>query len=506
MADIDEKTGVETGAEEQPGVSSDAENELQDTQDDVVVDADKKGEPEAKADDEPDKKADDKSDIDFEALLLDDTDESAADKTEAEADKSVKTGTLSERIVALKEIASQLDAVPENQDANFNRLRKLNRELVKAQLDDAEVSSRLSTYGTPEKVEEALELAESLNGYDLTTGSPSAQKFAEVLAAKDPDKAYNAALNLMAQKMADGTPISDVILRKVLQLDPQRIAAFQAISRGETPEGYEGIIAVDEKLQAVNPTFHDAYKRLSPGQRTLVDSGFEQFATPAEKAEAERIMQDSQKVIQEAKTQAANAEQAEATYRTTLETKATEIRSEATKTIGANISTGLDRVQFSSDADVNATMRFAVERAIFDLVNDEPYIRDRADAYFTERGVDMKDVRPKIDFWYKQLVNNADIETVATVKGQKDAAQTAGDNRRAAEARLAGFGRLLAAKVAQKTGAALATISKEKAKEPKDVIPDINADDSASRQGRKPLDWRTTMKATKDGKRLSSGA
>jgi hypothetical protein len=447
---------------------------------------------------------------DFEAVLFTPDEpkgEEGGDKAKKEEESgssssdATKPSALSDRLKTLKEIAAQLDAVPENQDANFNRLRKLNREMIKEQIGKVESLEKLEAYGSPERVEQALSLLDGLNGYDTERGVPSAHKFAESLHQQNPEVAYNAALNLMRFSSKDGKPFAELFTRNVLGLDPARLADFQAISKGEIPEGYEGMAASPDEIAAIEPQFHDAFKRLTPKQKEIVKDGYDQYATQTEKAEAVRVLQDSQKVIGDEKGKAEKKAQDEASFVKNLETKATEIEGQSTETIGTRIQSGLEKLVFSSDTAVDMTMKQAVNNQIFNLVNDSPYIRKTAENYFTAMGVDITAQRPKIDYLFGRLSENIDIETVATLRGQTKSAEEAHRVRVEAENRLAAIGLSLIAQVARRTKAGLA--AKGAVKLPENQLPAVTTTSSEG-QPSAAFDYKAAAAATREGKTLKA--
>jgi hypothetical protein len=453
------------------------------------------------------------SDIDFEAVLFaPDPDEKPDEEggkgktaeegkePDAEKGKAPAEPTLTDKLSKAKAIADQLDALPESQDANFNRLRKLNRELVQKEIDGLDAVERLAAYGDPEKIEKALALVDSLNGYDLTTMQPSSKAFVEKLNADSPDTAYNVAMNVLALTNKDGKAYAEIFTRNVLGLDPSRLADFQALSRGEVPEGYEGIVAATKEFESIPEEYHDAYKRLGPKVREIVQEGLEQFATAAEKAEAMRLLSESQEQVNKVRKDAEDAAKADDVLRGELDTKAIELENATTESIGTKVSRGLDRLAFSPDAVVNATMRSAVETRIFDLVHESSFIRGKAETYFTSVGVDMKAVRPQIDRHYKTIQDNLDVETVASVKGQKAIATQAADRRAEAERHLASIALKLVAEVAKKTKAGIA----KGVNLPVGFVPDPGKRSTSSSNSGESLDWKTAAAATREGKTVGA--
>jgi hypothetical protein len=440
---------------------------------------------------------------DFEAALFD-TEEKKTEgeegaKTTDDTAAAAKSTSIGESLKTLREIAAQLDNLPESQDANFNRLRKMNRTLVNEQITKFEAAEKLEAYGDTARVEQALNLFDGLHGYDTTNGQPSAHKFAESLVQQDPEIAYNAALNIMRHSTKDGKPFAEVFTRHVLGIDPARLKDFQAISKGEIPEGYEGFVPKAEELQIIPTEFHDAYKRLTPKLREIVNDGFDQYATQADKTEAVRLLQESQKVISVDRQKAEDATKQEETLRSNLEAKATEFEAASTETIGTRINSGLDKIAFSSDEAVDLTMKQAVGNQIFNLVHEAPFIRKSAEEYFTKMGVDVKTERPKIDYWFNRLSENIDIETVATLKGQAKAAEEAHRVRLQAETQLAAIGLKLIANVARKTKAGL--VNRGSVKLPENVIPAPKTDSQATQSG-KVIDYKSAAAATREGKVL----
>lgn len=459
---------------------------------------------ETKSEDKKADKADkDEDEVDFESVLLAEDDKSEADKDTKEESKTETPSNLSDSLKTLKELAEQLDNLPENQDANFNKLRKMNRELIKGEITKLEAAERVASFGDLDKVEEGLTLLDDLDGYDHEIGQPSTKAFADKLVAKDPEKGYNLALNLMLGKTKDGREFAEVFTRRVLGLDPDRLKDFQAISKGEVPEGYEGMIAVTKDLERVDPQFHDAFKRLTPKQREIVAEGLDQYATQGEKIEALQILQESQKVLESnRKDQADQAEKTE-TLQNNIVTKAMEFEATATESIGTKLTNGLEKVVFSSDQTIDLTMKQAVETRLFDLVHESAYVRGRAEAYFKKMGIELD--RKKLDYHYNRLSDNIDIEAVATSKGQKDAATKAHNARVEAEKQIAAIGLGLIARIARKAGGKLASQAAEKTKVPKNNLPATKRQDSSAGNGSKPLTWKEAAAATRAGKSIGAG-
>lgn len=446
-------------------------------------------------------------DTDFESVLLAPEDDSTkGGDEEGKGAAPAATGSLSEYVTTLKGIREALENLPENADEGSvtKKLRQLNRELLTKH--EAEVSdyARLEQFGSRDRIEDALSLYDGLNGYDTTRGAPSAHKAAEMLVEKQPEIAYNLALNVMRHNTKEGTPFAELFTRNVLGLDPKRIADFQAISRGEIPEGYEGMIASTEDLAAINPSFHDAYKRLTPKMREIVKEGMDQYARPDEKAEAQRILQDSLKAINDAKKDEQDAATKDANLAKNLETKAIEIEGESTTNVGTRIQSGLDKLVFSSDVAVDLTMKQALNTQVFNLVHESQYVRNQAENYFKAIGVDIARERKNIDYHFSRLSENIDIEAVARTKGQVKAAEEAHRVRKDAETRLAAIGLSLVAQVARKTKAGLK--AKGETKVPEGQLPATDQTKASSTAGNGSFDYKAAAAATREGKTLSTTA
>jgi hypothetical protein len=379
----------------------------------------------------------------------------------------------------------------------------MNRELLGNEISKVEAAERLEAYGDTGRIEKALGLLDGLNGYDPERGVRSTHKFADALVAEDPEIAYNAALNILRHQAKDGKPFAEIFTRNVLGLDPARLADFQAISRGEIPEGYEGMVDKTEDLAAINPTYHDAFRRLGPKQKEIVKEGFDQYATQAEKSEAVRILTAAQNELTTEQRAAADKARSEQLFGEKLVEKATEFEGESTRTVGTRIQSGLDKLAFSSDPAVDLTMKQAVNNQIFNLVHESPYIKESAEKYFKAIDVDISAQRPKIDYWFGRLSENIDIETVASLKGHTHEAEKAHSNRLEAENKLAAIGLSLIAQVARKTKAGLA--SRSSVKLPENQMP-ATTDNSSEKPAASSagFDYKAAAAATREGKVLKA--
>lgn len=440
---------------------------------------------------------------DFEAVLFES--ETSPDEAVSLSTEPPKEDTkLSVHLQTLKEVRESLDKLTESPDeaAKTKILRRLNRELLTKHEAEVAEFSRIAQYGDVPRIEEALTLLDGLYGYDTDRGAPSAHKAAEMIVAKEPAVAYNLALNVLRHADANGTPFAEHFTRHVLKLDPQRLSDFQAISRGEMPEGYEGTVDTSEDLARIDPQLHDAYKRLSPKLKEIVTEGFDQYASPGEKAEAMRLLQESQLAINVGRDKARQDAEKEAQLAKNLETTAVRIEQEATETIGTRIQNGLDKIAFSSDSAVDLTMKQAVNMQIFNLVHESAYVRERAESYFKAMNVDIASERSKIDYWFGRLNENIDIETVARTKGQTQAAERAHSVRKDAEVKLAAIGLKLIASIANKTKAGLR--ARGEAKVPENQLPPRDSTSSSSVSTNGSFDYRAAAAATREGRVLRS--
>lgn len=511
MADINELQDVnQESSEDLEGATVGADNEP-DTSGDTSQDADDQ----EGSEDQSDKSSDDDADIDLEAVLLGSAE---PDKT-GEADQGGKEkggkgtsdgkASLDDRIRDLKEVALKLDGLPENQDANFTKLRRVNRELAKLKIEELEQLKQYEAFGDTDRIKEGLTLLDGLNGYDTANGVPSTHKFADTIVTSDPLMAYNLALNLLSHKspqdsVFQGSVFAEIFTQKVLGLDLTRLADFQAISRGEVPEGYEGIVATSEDLAVIPQEQHTAFKRLTPKLREIVLEGMDSYASVVEKAEAQRILDDSQNAIDKAANESQTQQQQQTDLQNKMQEKAVELEQNATETIGTRIWQGLDRVAFSSDPAVDATMKQGIATQIFNLVHESPFIRQSAEKYFTDIGIDIKTDRQQIDYWFARLGENLDIETAASVRKQNKVAEQAHKSRREAEARLASYALKYASHVANKTRAPLAESGKKGV--PQNELPNVDRSKNSSTSNGKTrsLGWEDAYNATAQGKILKA--
>lgn len=447
------------------------------------------------------------ADIDLEAILNEEVPaETAATEPEKEkGDQQHVTPTLDSRIKELRGIAAKIDGLPENGDANFKKMRELVNKLTSTKITELETLQQFEAFGDLDRVKEAMGLFDGLHGYDTQLGIPSSHQAADALVTKEPETAYNLALNILGKENPkSGVAFADVFTRTVLKLDPQRLADFQAISRGEIPEGYEGVIAKNEDLETIPAEFHDAYKRLSPKMREIVLDGLgDKYATAADKAEAQRLLQDSQDKLTSVQKKQSEDQQKAIDDQKRLAQTATTLEHTTTETIGKRLGAGLEKLTFSTNADTDLTMKQAVSNQIFNLVHESPYIRSQAEQYFSKLGIDLKTDRPQIDHWYSRLGTNLDIAAVANFKGQTAVEEKAKREIAEAEKRLASYGLKYAAHVARKVGYTL----RNNVKVPNNVIPAHLEPQTPSKDGnRKPLTWEDALAATAQGKKLEMTA
>lgn len=434
---------------------------------------------------EKETETDQTDEVDFEALMLEEgenpvkEEEPGEGKAKEEVEKEPAKDRASDILTTLKDLAAKLDGLPENQDANFNKMRQLNRTLVQKLSSEVEemreATATISRFGEEKEIKEKLELVDDMNRYDVKLGYVNPDKAAEKIVQKDADHGYRFVMSLMAQPAGKGF-LGDYVVKNALQLDLERLEEFQALSRGEIPEGYEGISRVSEKeLEEIPEQHRETFKTLLPNQRALVKEGFGRSASQIEKLEAEAILRDRQARIDDDKRKVTEESEKQIAFERTVDEAINEGSAEAFETIGGVIERALGKIQFSGNAAQNATMQFGVHKALFGIEN--PMMRTASVNYFKSIGVPEKVIGEKIEASIKVLdAIDAENEVMAYTKARGQTAEYAAAKERFDQKvmNLARIGIGLAAQAARATGAAIKADKKTETKIPTNEIPNIN--------------------------------
>lgn len=467
------------------------------------------------ATDDAGKDADTADDVlDLETLMLEEADETKgyepdADATPGETKKEEdilsETGKLSALTAELKSLKDELAKLPgdqlsEKQNKSFTAMRTANEKILGRVEALSQDLAQVTRFGEPERIREAVELQDKLYQYDVKEGYQSPKPFAEHLAKKDPQHAFRTAAYLLAQPSEGGNPMVEGFVKSILQLDPNRLEEFQAISRGEIPAGYEGLnLTLDEDLQKVPTERHAAFKRLTGSQQAIVRGGFETYATEAEKLDAKRVLEDSQRLVNSETQQAREIADTETTFNTAVDTYRDKSQVDALTSVHTGIGTALSKITFSTDKVVDASIRYGVNRAIFDFEN--PVFRVNAEKHLIEMGLpeaEIKQVGKEVSRLLDELDSTIEHKSFAMArmekarklgdkeaeKVQKQEAQRADEAFQSKIKRLKVLGIGLAAKVSKKAGAKLAQMPA--AKVPEHVEPVIKTETSSNGSWQRP--------------------
>ncbi len=447
---------------------------------------------------EPEKPSEMEDDAaDIEAILMAEIGDRAEPGSEQPDEES--TGNeqgITARIAALKEFGATLDKLPADADESVKTLmlRKANKEFINKWLPELENLQNVFAVGTPEKVKEALELTDGLYGYDTLKGVQTAEKFARNLATKDPDHAYQTMLDLAMQKRADGTDFATLFAKNILELDPSKMDVFKKISRGETVEGYE--MSNPEQLKNIPGELHAAFKTLTPKLRDIVLDGTQQYASEAERVEAMKVLNNANREILDNARKQQDALAERTTLETAIDTNYNALATDFNKSMPEKLSQTLDRLVFSTDPAINATMRYGLSNALRDVIDAD--LQPNAKKYFESLGVEAAEIDAsfqRASALFSQIQAQMDIEASASARKQTNAAAQARGARLEAEKRLLAVGIGLAAKAAQKTGAKAAGAALKAA--PTNQIPVIEDSSLGSQRGK--LTAADVVRANREG-------
>jgi len=449
--------------------------------------------------------------IDFEAMLLSDLVETEPEKEQPREESETKTENVTEtgitaRLNVLKSLADELAKLPESPDeSNTTRiLRKLNKELVKTQETELNQLKESYAFGTPEKIKESLELTDGLYGYDTAQGRASAEKFAKTLVEKDPEHAYNVTLDLMRQQTKDGVILADAFTRNVLGLDVSKLKVFQAISRGETPEGYESFTDNQKDLASIPVERHEAFKTLSPKMRDIVLDGMQTYSSELERIEANKVLNLAQKDIADKQSAEVVKANEAVQFNETVDKTFDALSSDFSRSMSEMTTNALDKLDFSSDAFTNTSIKYALAGVLRDVLSDE--LQPRAKSYFIANGVEEAEVDKQFQrakTLFAQITEAATIESNATARKQTAEAARQAAIRNENKKRLLGVAVSLAAQVARKNGAKMATQAAQIAV-PQNIAPNISEQTSLGNFTGKELTAADVVAANKAGVRLGA--
>lgn len=467
--------------------------------------------------------------IDLESLLHEETETPDAEKpeagAEAEANKEEdvlrESGKVAGLLAEIKQFRADLAALPgdqlsEKQNKSFGIMRKATETALDRLEQISQDIGEISRFGKPEEVREAVELKNSLYEYDVKNGYQSPEKFAVKLAQADADHAFRTAAYILAQTNKDGLPLIEGFVSKILQLDPNKLEEFQARSKGEVLPGEEMSFKFEKSLEQVPTEYHDAFRRLSSKQKALVDEGFDQYATEAEKIEALQILRDSKVLVDGDRAKQIKEANMEKEFLRTVDTNREVLSSKALEAVSKNIHEMMQKIVFSTNKETNAAVRYGITKAVFDFEN--PVFRSNAIQYFTDLGVPESEVK-RVESETGRLLTELDnwIEIKAHAEARLNIAKQSGDKaneaiqqqemQKAEDAfqarinRLSGLGRLLAVKSAQKLGAVLA--SKTNVKIPENNTPNFaETRESSSNGERRSYPASAYAKAAAEGRVL----
>jgi hypothetical protein len=284
---------------------------------------------------------------------------------------------------------------------------------------------------------EAVELYQGLTSFDNERGVPSAKQFAETLAQKDPNLAYQAAIDLLglqAPGEADGYSFGHAYLQ-ANGIDPAHIDDHRAFAEA----GYKHEnVSFSKVPEFVPQEYQDAYKQLSEKAREYLDfqldsedefeknAGLEilqnkQFRIDQQKAKEQFQAESQQKLAQEIET---------AVIHDTLQTYNTFVEEfYETPTF--------KDVQVTGNTLADSAIKKSVNLMVVNLAEPETVAGQQALAFFQELGVkvDTQKISEQIG------IINGSIETgVKAGKGNHLPAKAQADNAKLqARQRLSGL-------------------------------------------------------------------
>lgn len=415
------------------------------------------------ADDSDGKESNDETDDDLKGLdltteLLSDLDDE--EKPEGSKDEDAgdrQTGSkpnFDDRLQRMEKLMEELNATTDKGE-RFKRFRDIVNTALKTQTEEVKTLKQYSSYGDMEKVAKAVELYDDLyENYDVRQGAVSTERFAEKIATSDANLAKNLVLHLLSQKdPKTGRYFADIFTEETLGISMERLQDFQAISKGEVPPGYEGFEDILQEMQIVPAEYQEAYKLLSPKVRQIVLDGYEEGASNADAAEAERLLTEAKAKI-DAKKQAEQSEVAkQQEAMAAIDRIADEVTNDSTSFLISNISRSLDRLTFAADPSVDAAIKGGLSTQLFGLAHETVAMREQAEAYFKSLGVTVN--RPELNKWFANLSEAADAEVIARSRNDKTGSVRFAAKRREAERELRRIAVTYISKAAQTIGGKL---------------------------------------------------
>jgi nucleoside diphosphate kinase len=359
------------------------------------------------------------ADTPLEAAPIPATEESqtvnAGNDTEVEVAESNDVGLDDAEQVEIDSVLAEAEA--EAAKTNTPLVKHL-RKVVETQ--KAELK-KLASNSLTDIDREAVELYQGLTSFDNERGVPSAKKFAESLAQKDPNLAYQAAvdlLSLQAPGEIDGFSFGHAYL-KANGIDPTRLDDIRSFLEGNQKTTFEQV------PEYVPKEYQDAYKQLSEKAREYLD--FQLEGDEFERNAGLEVLQNKQYRIDEQNAKEQYQSQAQAKLAQEIES---EVITDTLQTFNSFVENFYETptfkdVQVSGNQLVDSAIKKSVNQMVVNLAEPDTVAGKQALSLFQELGVSVDSQK------IAELIGivNGSIETsIKAGKGNHLPSKAAADN------------------------------------------------------------------------------
>lgn len=347
-----------------------------------------------------------------------------------------------------KQLDEQLAAKPENLSENqhFRRLYRNKEKEVRT------LKKQTPEYSETDRF--AIELYDGLTDFDTEKGEPTTRKFAEKLAQKNKDLAFNATWNLLAQPYDDTFSVGHKILEK-MGLDPYRIEDLQRFSKGEITGDPYGVVSVPE---SVPPEVAQAYKSTSKQMRDNYDWMLESD-DPVQRQAAIAELQKIQKGLEYEQFKQQSEEQQKQQFHV-------EVENAVNQNVVETFNTFIDQFRetpvytaatVSGDPEADALIKESVVGMILNLNEPESVTGRQALKYFQTLGVNVK--ASEVSDIVNAVIGHIEVGVKAEKGGYADAKANAFDKKAQALTRANGTFNRIFAEAISKFGGRLKSVS-----------------------------------------------